>query len=108
MKWTVKLVAEAQRGNLLEQEVVTIEREDSISPATVGLTTAEGKAIMESLQRRSWRPRFNATKRASSAVRDVANHFAPRAITSHCCPRQAELVRWRAEGKWLGSTEMEI
>jgi len=51
MKWTVKLVAEAQPGTLIEQEVVTIEREDLISPATIGLSIAEGKAIMESLQR---------------------------------------------------------
>lgn len=51
MKWTVKLVAEAQLGTQVEQEVITIEREDLITPATVGLTIAEGKAIMESLQR---------------------------------------------------------
>ena len=51
MKWTVKIVAEAPQGNLVEQEVGTIEREDSINPATLGLTIAEGKAIMESLQR---------------------------------------------------------
>jgi hypothetical protein len=42
----VKLVAEAPPGNLVEQEVGTIEREDSINPATLGLTIAEGKAIM--------------------------------------------------------------
>ena len=50
MKWTVKLVAEVQPGTLVEQEVITVEREDLISPATVGLTIAEGKAIMENLQ----------------------------------------------------------
>ena len=48
MKWTVKFVAEGQPET---QEVITIEREDLITPATVGLTIAEGKAIMESLQR---------------------------------------------------------
>ena len=51
MKWTLKLVAEAQPGTLVEQEVITIEREDLISPATIGLTIAEAKAIIESLQR---------------------------------------------------------
>jgi len=50
MKWTVKLVAELQPGTLVEQEVITVEREDRLSPATVGLTIAEGKAIMENLQ----------------------------------------------------------
>ena len=50
MKWTVKLVAEAEPGRVVEQDIVTLEREDLISPATIGLTIAEGKAIMESLQ----------------------------------------------------------
>jgi hypothetical protein len=57
MKWTVKLVAEVQPGTLVEQEVITVEREDLISPATVGLTIAEGKAIMENLQQQiGWAP----------------------------------------------------
>jgi hypothetical protein len=51
MKWTVKLVAEAEPGMLVEQEVITIEREELLSSATVGLTIVEGKAIMERLQR---------------------------------------------------------
>jgi uncharacterized C2H2 Zn-finger protein len=51
MKWTVKLVAETELGTLIEEDVLTIEREDSITPATVGLSIAEGKAIMERLQR---------------------------------------------------------
>jgi hypothetical protein len=50
MKWTVKLIAEAQRGTLVEQEVITFEGEDLITPATIGLTIAEGKAVLESLQ----------------------------------------------------------
>ena len=51
MKWTVKLVAEAGQGEAQEREVATIEREDQVSPASIGLTIAEGKAIMEGLQR---------------------------------------------------------
>ena len=50
MKWTVKLAAEGQLGTIVEQEVITIEREDSIAPATIGMTIAGGKAIMEGLQ----------------------------------------------------------
>jgi len=49
MKWTVKLIAEGQSS--VEHEVITIERGESISPATTGLTIAEGKAILEGLQR---------------------------------------------------------
>ena len=51
MKWTVKLVAELAQGEALEREIATIEREDQVSPASLGLTIAEGKSIMEGLQR---------------------------------------------------------
>ena len=36
----------------MEEDVVTIERENLITPASIGLTIAEGKAILEHLQRR--------------------------------------------------------
>jgi hypothetical protein len=51
MKWIVKLVAEVVPGKPIEEEVATIEREDLVSPATVGLAIAEGKLILERLQR---------------------------------------------------------
>src|SRR5580700_11703896 len=51
MKWTVKLVAEVVDGKQIEHEIATVERADGISPATVGLTIAEGKGILESLQK---------------------------------------------------------
>jgi hypothetical protein len=51
MKWTVKLVAEVVDGKQIEHEIATIERADGISPATVGLTIAESKGILESLQK---------------------------------------------------------
>jgi hypothetical protein len=51
MKWIVKLVVESAPGHIMEQEIATLEREDLISPATVGLTIAEGKLILEGLQR---------------------------------------------------------
>jgi hypothetical protein len=51
MKWTVKLVAEVVDGKQIEHEIATIERADGISPATFGLTIAEGKGILESLQK---------------------------------------------------------
>jgi len=50
MKWTVKLVTEVVPGKTIEEEVATIEREDLVSPATVGLAIAEGKLILERLQ----------------------------------------------------------
>jgi len=51
MKWTIKLVFEVVPGSLVEHEVGTIERREEISPATVGLTIAEGKALLASLQK---------------------------------------------------------
>jgi len=81
MKWTVKLVAELQPGTPVEQEVITVEREDLISPATVGLTIAEGKAIMENLQQQIV-AQVHVTAQVSSLVHDVGRRFARRAIIS--------------------------
>src|ERR1039457_325194 len=50
MKWTIKLVFEAVPGSPVEHEVGMIERAEQISPASVGLTIAEGKALLASLQ----------------------------------------------------------
>lgn len=49
MKWTVKFVAEGRSS--VEHEVITIECGESISPGTNGLTIAEGKVILEGLQK---------------------------------------------------------
>ena len=51
MKWTMKLVAEVVPGKPIEHEIAMIERPDEISPASVGLTIAEGKTILENLQK---------------------------------------------------------
>jgi len=51
MKWTIKLVVEVVPGNVVEREVGTIERSEELSPATVGLTITEGKALLASLQK---------------------------------------------------------
>lgn len=69
MKWTVKLVAEGQSG--VEHEVITIERGDSISPATTGLTIAEGKAILEGLQ-------------SHFIAKQMQEHNATPRFCSHC------------------------
>src|SRR5665213_1225090 len=51
MKWTLKLVSEVVPGKPTEYEVATIERIEKFSPATVGLTISEGKAILAGLQK---------------------------------------------------------
>lgn len=50
MKWTIKLVFESVPGSPVEHEVGMIERAEEISPASVGLTIAEGKGPLASLQ----------------------------------------------------------
>src|SRR5664280_1675754 len=50
MRWTIKLVFEAIPGSPVEHEVGIIERAEEISPATLGLTIAEVKALLASLQ----------------------------------------------------------
>lgn len=51
MKWIVKLVAEVTPGQVVEHEIASVEREDLVAPATVGLSIAEGKLILENLQK---------------------------------------------------------
>jgi hypothetical protein len=50
MRWTIELVFEAVPGRSVELEVGMIERAEEISPARVGLTIAEGKGLLASLQ----------------------------------------------------------
>jgi hypothetical protein len=59
MKWTIKLVFEAIPGSPVEHEVGVIEWGEEISPASVGLTIAEGKALLASLQEQVVTCRFS-------------------------------------------------
>jgi hypothetical protein len=51
MKWIVKLVTETAPGHTVEQEIAILEREDLLAPASAGLSIAEGKGILENLQK---------------------------------------------------------
>lgn len=53
MKWTIKVVSEEAPGDAsVEFEVLTVERHKLATPATIGLSIVEGKAIMEGIQTR--------------------------------------------------------
>jgi len=41
MRWKVQLIAETDSGERIEEEIVTLGREDLLSPATVRLSIAE-------------------------------------------------------------------
>jgi hypothetical protein len=76
MKWTLKLVAEVVPGKPTEYEVATIERIEKFSPATVGLTISEGKAILAGLQKQM-------------VTAQVQHHGA----SIHSCPRCGKAFR---------------
>ena len=50
MKWTVTLGAEAEPGHVSTHELGQIERADTITPASLGLSIAEGKTLVAALQ----------------------------------------------------------
>ena len=50
MKWTVTLVAETEPGIVRTHELGQIEREDTITPASLGLSIAEGKTMVAAIQ----------------------------------------------------------
>src|ERR1700704_2503702 len=52
MRWTVTLVAEVEPGQRIEHEIVAVDRDDRITPATLGLSIAEGKAMLAAIQAR--------------------------------------------------------
>ena len=50
MRWTVTLVAETEPGHVRTHELGQIERADTITPASLGLSIAEGKTLVAALQ----------------------------------------------------------
>lgn len=50
MKWTVTLAAETESGDGGEQPVAYLERGEVITPASLGLSIAEGKTILAAIQ----------------------------------------------------------
>jgi hypothetical protein len=50
MRWTVTLVAEVDPGQSVVHEIASVDRADRITPATLGLTIAEGKAMLAAIQ----------------------------------------------------------
>ena len=85
MKWIIKLVFEAAPGSSVEHELGIIERAEVISPATVGLTIAEGKALLASLQQQVVSAQVQQHAAAFKHAHNVAIRFARRGITSPLC-----------------------
>jgi len=95
MKWTIKLVFEAVPGSPVEHELGIIERAEEISPATVGLTIAEGKILLASLQERIVTAQVQqhvASIQALPSMRQCVSHEGSLPVHSAFCIRQ----RWHA------------
>jgi hypothetical protein len=50
MRWRITLVAEVEPGQSVEHDIASFERDDRITPATLGLNIAEGKAVLAAIQ----------------------------------------------------------
>jgi hypothetical protein len=50
MRWKVVLIAEGEPGQSVEHDVASVDRDDRITPATLGLSIAEGKAVLAAIQ----------------------------------------------------------
>ena len=50
MHWTVKLVAEVEPGQVTEHTISSLERRGQIMPATLGLSIAEGRTVLATIQ----------------------------------------------------------
>jgi hypothetical protein len=45
MRWKVTLVAEVESGQSIEHDIASVDRDDRITPATLGLSIAEGGGL---------------------------------------------------------------
>ena len=50
MRWKVTLVAEVESGQSIEHDIASVDRDERITPATLGLSIAEGKAVLAAIQ----------------------------------------------------------
>jgi hypothetical protein len=51
MKWTIKVISETESGHTAEQTLVAVERTDRLTVEDLGLSMAEGKRLLATLQR---------------------------------------------------------
>ena len=52
MRWTVVLVAETETGQRVEHEVLSVVRDQQVVIEELGLTLAEGKRLLSTVQQR--------------------------------------------------------
>ena len=50
MRWKVTLVAEVESGQSIEHDIASVDPGERITPATLGLSIAEGKAVLAGIK----------------------------------------------------------
>jgi hypothetical protein len=78
MKYTVHVVITTDEGQTETQEIACVERED-LTPTTLGLTLAEGKAILKALQ-------------AMVVEQQLTAYLETQRPCAHCGHRQRSIV----------------
>jgi hypothetical protein len=109
MKYTVHVVITTDEGQTETQEIACVERED-LTPTTLGLTLAEGKALLKALQEVVVQQQLTVyleTQRAcahcghrqrskgyhTTQVRTVFGTIPVQSLRLYQCPCQSDAVR---------------
>ena len=50
MRWKVTLVEEVEAAQSIEHDIASVDRDERITPATLGLSIAEGEAVLAAIQ----------------------------------------------------------
>jgi hypothetical protein len=84
MRWTVVLVAEMEKGQRVEQPLLSLVRDQQVVLEQLGLTLAEGKRLLQAVQQRVVAAQVSDTERCIGAA-DTA---------SESCPPRGTQRRW--------------
>jgi hypothetical protein len=102
MRWTVMLVAEVEPGQRVEHDRGRFDHDERITPATLGLSVAEGKTVLAAIQARLvvdqvkrhgevvvLRARSRVRTPTCSTASGDAPYFTPKGTTSPATNRNA-------------------
>ena len=97
VQFRLQLVVVNASGHERVQEVARIER-DEVAMETLGLTLAEGKLILKSIQRAWSRGRSRTLSFGGAIARNAARHVTARGITTSRFARCLGISSCRARG----------
>jgi hypothetical protein len=108
MRWTVALVAEIEPGQRIEHEIVAVDRYDRFTPATLGLSIAEGEAALAAIPSAGGRGPSKAPRRGRPAVLRGVNEIcrlrttisAGEGLAKECRPPPSGTRLLSSAGRW--------